>query len=881
MSSTNSEPSFKAGALFDRLTRKLSPDRRLRNQYLENLSYQHRNFDVKGLTTRGTFTLELEQIFVDLSLGPQTSRRASTDPIRPMPKRVGKERYDLWEYLTAKQMKGRNLVILGPPGSGKTTLLKHLTLALAARKAAPEPAKRLNKLPVLLFLRDHAETINRDPDYSLNNAVESRLTSWDSEFPTNWLASRLQKGECLVMLDGLDEVADPVLRQRVVEWVDRQMALYGGNRFLVTSRPFGYHNNPLQKVTVLEVRPFTIEQVQIFVHNWYLANEIMSAQRDDPGVRMDAHKGAEDLLWRLRRTHVLLEMAVNPLLLTMIATVHRYRSSLPGRRVELYSEIAEVFLGKRQQARGITYELTPAQKQRVLETLAFYMMRRRKREIPVAETVKAIEKSVRRVMGAAAEQPGAVEEFLKMIENSSGLLVEREAGLYGFAHLTFQEYLAAVHVRDQKQEPELLRHVEDGWWHETIRLYAAQADATNIVKACLTRKKPSVVALTLAMECLEEAREVRPELRTIFDKLAQSVDHERPDVRNLAAEVLLTLRLRRMVRVDEGKYIDSSFVTHAEYQIFLDEESAYANYYLPDHWKEARFPTGLGRTPVVGVRPSDALTFCDWLTRRNAGDGWRYRLPNANERESIARQSKARDDEDVQLGYWYADGQQYRCARFEFSDSALTQSMTRQLEQRIAYDWALEHRADAAMKQASDYITSRARQRRFMLFDFERERAPAARQGPGLSQDLKRARDRVSASQARHLDRVLSDAVARADSLDVTQAHEIDMDSIVDLIEALRQDLEQADDVENSHEIGRQIAHNFEYALNLARKRNVIMNPELVRALSNTRRHARNVGDLLEKAVIRARARVRSQMLDQVVGLIRQADEEKGDGRSQ
>ncbi|MCP4425383.1 MAG: hypothetical protein GY803_12880 [Chloroflexi bacterium] len=37
----------------------------------------------------------------------------------------------------------------------------------------------------------------------------------------------------------------------------------------------------------------------------------------------------------------------------------------------------------------------------------------------------------------------------------------------------------------------------------------------------------------------------------------------------------------------------------------------------------------------------------------------------------------------------------------------------------------------------------------------------------------------------------------------------------------------------------------------------------------------------MEKAVIRARARVRSQMLDQVVGLIRQADEEKGDGRSQ
>ncbi|MCA9931692.1 MAG: hypothetical protein KC419_24585, partial [Anaerolineales bacterium] len=127
--------------------------------------------------------------------------------------------------------------------------------------------------------------------------------------------------------------------------------------------------------------PFSIMQVEQFVHRWYLANEIMSAQREDPGVQMEARSGAEDLLMRLRRAHVLLDMAVNPLLLTMIATVHRYRSSLPGRRVELYAEICEVFLGKRQQARGLAFDLTPAQKQRVLQPLAYHMMHEKQREI--------------------------------------------------------------------------------------------------------------------------------------------------------------------------------------------------------------------------------------------------------------------------------------------------------------------------------------------------------------------------------------------------------------------------------------------------------------------------------------------------------------------
>ena len=868
--------------MHERLLNRVFPDRTYRKQYLDYLSYRHRNFDVKGLTTQGTFTLELEQVFVHLSLGPQSSFRASTDPIRPMPKSLDEGRHELLDYLADKQMSEHSLVILGPPGSGKTTLLKHLTLILAAGKAAPESVKQLKKLPILLFLRDHAEAIDRDRRYSLVTAAESRLARWDIELPDDWLALHLQKGQCLVMFDGLDEVADPDLRRRVVDWVDRQIENYGRNRFLITSRPFGYRSNPLHNVTVLEVRPFTIEQVQQFVHNWYLANEIMSAQRDDPGVRMDARNGAEDLLWRLRQTHVLLDMAVNPLLLTMIATVHRYRSSLPGRRVELYSEITEVFLGKRQQAKGITYELTPPQKQRVLETMAFYMMRHRKREIPEAEAIQIVAKSLRRVVGAeVAEQPGAVAAFLKMIENTSGLLVEREAGFYGFSHLTFQEYLAAVHVRDQKLEPELVQHVEDGWWHETIRLYAAQADATNIIKACLIRKKPSVVALTLAMECLDEAREVKPELRTIFDKLAQSVDHERPDVRHLAAEVFLTLRLRRLVRVDEDKYIDSAFITYAEYQIFLDEESAYANYYLPDHWTATRFPTGQGRAPIIGVRPLDGQAFCDWLTRRETGNEWHYRLPRVDERENIAQQSSARGDIIDEIGYWYADGQDYKCTRFEFTDSAKIQTMSRQLQQRILYDWDLDDRPEemeATLDRAQDLIVTRARRRRFMLFDLDRE--------PGLEiraqlPDLQRARDRISSAQAHHLDNILNDAVKRAESLDISQARDIDLDSVVDLVEALQKDLDQALDVERAREVGRQIGRNFEYALGLAHNRDVVMNPELIRAISNTRHRARDAASLLDKAIVRARARVRSHSLAQIVGLLHRVDEENPQDQAQ
>lgn len=102
-------------------------------------------------------------------------------------------------------------------------------------------------------------------------------------------------------------------------------------------------------------------------------------------MQMRAREGAHDLLRRLYRTPALLAFAVNPLLLTMIATVHRYRGSLPGSRVALYGEICEVFLGKRREAFGLVQDVSSAQMQQVLRPLAYYCMQQGKREIEVEE----------------------------------------------------------------------------------------------------------------------------------------------------------------------------------------------------------------------------------------------------------------------------------------------------------------------------------------------------------------------------------------------------------------------------------------------------------------------------------------------------------------
>ena len=592
----------------------ISPYRR---KYLRHLFYECRDFDVKGLTTQGTFTLELQRVFVELSVDAQPPHETSPSLIPKLPQYLLEGRHTIWEYLKTNG----NLALIGAPGSGKTTLLRHIALILTGRGKYTD-ANVPKKLPVFLFLRNHAKDVGGKKALKLPQVIEASISKDAGPTPPDgWFMRRLKKGGCLILLDGLDEVPDQDVRQRLVEWLEKQMRAYGKNSFVVTSRPYGYRSNPLAGVHTLTVRPFSPQQINTFVFNWYLSNELISHNKDDSGVRKEAIKGASDLMRRIRSSEVLTALAVNPLLLTMIATVHRYRSELPGRRVELYHEICEVFLGKRQDVRGVErrMDLTPSQKQAVLEPLAYQMMLGRTREISAEKAASIVEYILRRISPATI-----AVDFFKMIENTSGMLIERESGEYEFAHKTFQEYLTSVHCKNQHLEFYLAERVYDDWWNETIRLYVAQADATPILEVCLRDDPPSAQGIACAIQCLEEAQQVDHQWREKLNRVL-TADTEDEDRERLYAEGLLALRQRQMISLGDEQWVDSSLVSNAEYQLFLNDMRTRNRCHQPDHWKSHHFNRGEGTKPIIGVRPTDAAAFCHWLTNRE--DSWIYRLP--------------------------------------------------------------------------------------------------------------------------------------------------------------------------------------------------------------------------------------------------------------
>ena len=671
-----------------------------RRRYDQSLVYALRDFRVQGLKTRGAFVLDLQKVFVPLRVAPESIDKIPSALLSV--KEAGKD-FSIWDFLAAidAQPAFRRLVVLGPPGSGKSTLLERLTLTYAQNTQRQQHRQAPNLTPILVYLRDVRETVGSENPPSLPALLEQQDTIRKLNPPTGWFETRLQQGKCLVMLDGLDEVADASQRQQVSRWVAQQMQTYPKSCFILTSRPFGYKTAPLEQVTSIEVQPFNLTQMQQFVNNWYLQNEIMSRLgKDDPGVRQVAAAKANDLIRRIQHNPPLAVMALNPLLLTMIATVHCYRGALPGRRVELYAEICDVLLGRRQEAKGMPDRLTAAQKQTVLQVLALKGMQRNTREFKLVTACLLIRQRLETVAGSGADP----EQFIRQIENISGLLVEREQGIYEFAHKSFQEYLAAVQTKEIHQEMLLARHIDDPWWEETIRLYAAQTNASYLIQTAIDRN--TVGALTIAYDCLQEGLSIDAKIRRALETtLEEGLESTDPEIFKLAAEVKLSRRLKNLLRIDEKTEIDMSYITCAEYQLFIDEKQLEwrspgrfwsGESHQPDHWQSYRFAPGNANEPILGVRASDAIEFCRWLTARSGvlGDVYeesgslisvgatRFRLPKDMEVQEYVPIQQAR------IGCWAQDDEsifiKIDAIQLQVWEQILTESLTTDLAHAVS-----------------------------------------------------------------------------------------------------------------------------------------------------------------------------------------------------
>jgi hypothetical protein len=573
---------------------------RFRKKYRLLMQSSLRFIDLKGVPTVGFFTPDLDDVFVDVSLDYRAPHEVPAGLLAEL-RSEGGDRRSIGDFLSKKEPVV--LAVLGAPGSGKTTLLRHTARHMFEHK-------RRRRIPVLLYLRDHISGIAIGK--SLPDLVHEKLISQNLLEPGGWFDHKLRKGRCVVLLDGLDEVARQEDRRRVADWVEQQIQQYPRNHYVLTSRPHGYRSAPITGSAVLQVRSFTDKQVQRFVRGWYLAVVRRTTNGTEQEVARLAETEADDLLRRLHNAPALDDLTTNPLLLTMVANVHKFRGALPGTRADLYSEICQVMLWRRQEAKNLTSTLSGDKKEALLRGLAFSMMVRRVRDLATQEILDEIKDALRRI-----SRKVTAAEFLADV-GSNGMLVERENGLFSFAHHTFQEYLAANHIREKGKADILVANVHDVWWRETTLLYTARSEADDIVKACLAND--SVTALSLAFDCAEQDSYLDPSLHEELDNfVAGALAHDAdPNRRMLAATVLVTRHLRETIHTTAGTRLCPKPITRKIYHLFRQE--------VPGHLPDAPGRFEPDDTPVAGVWKKDVTEFISWVNQRT-GTEQKYRLP--------------------------------------------------------------------------------------------------------------------------------------------------------------------------------------------------------------------------------------------------------------
>jgi formylglycine-generating enzyme required for sulfatase activity/energy-coupling factor transporter ATP-binding protein EcfA2 len=522
-------------------------------RYLNHVIESNRRLQLQGIrSSTGLVSIELEEIYITLTT---TERRTIKDEeqwlhemrhLAPgealrMEKIQSRESMQQVKVKVQEALRDHSrLVILGDPGSGKTTLLKYLALTFARdpkrETGLVEMRLQLNesRLPILLPLRDFAKHLQEkhkdasvDGPKPLLDYLHIYFENQDIKLPDRFFADMLTAGKCAILLDGVDEVADLPTRQRIARIIEKFTIVYPDNRYIVTSRIVGYADAARlgEKYEVTTIRDFNWENITSFVGYWNRAIEIILAGAETEYALQQAQVRSKELLDAIKGNERVRELAVNPLMLTVIALVQRYRTQLSERRVELYEEAIEVLLSHWDEAKGLSStmmiagrELDAGDRRSLLEPVALWMMEQHIREIEADELGRQLRQRFKGMLNDDIQARKATEAFLKLINERSGLLAERGQGIYAFSHLTFQEHLAARAVSDKADFiAYTLQRLDDSWWREVILLETGylgtqgKQRASDLIQAIMDHSKEDEPYhnLVLAAECLHDLGQVR------------------------------------------------------------------------------------------------------------------------------------------------------------------------------------------------------------------------------------------------------------------------------------------------------------------------------------------------------------------------------------
>ncbi len=436
-------------------------------KYLEN---ELGEIQFEGMPTdkeAGAVKVQLENIFVPLSFYKNDDKYAKYN------------KYNINDVLISNKS-----AILAKPGGGKSTLIRRIALAYAypdRRKKVDDGLPANEWFPIYVRCRDLGEEANNSILEIISSIIKRAEIRQHKDAFDSIVEDSLQNGNVLLLIDGLDEIANEKNRISFVNQLRTFVGVYPTVRLIITSREAGFRtvadtlSGYCEHYSIANLQE---KEIRDLSKKWHQA--ILG---DCDEAKFESEKVCDIIIDDER----IMSLAENPLLLTTLLFVKRWVGYLPTKKCQLYEEMIKLLL--------VTWNAVAHEKLDMDETepqlayVAYSMTLQGKQKITKDKLAKYIiesRKELPELLGYTTLTPA---KFIAQVEERSSLLIqlgleENENGKlvpsYEFSHLSFQEYLTAKAVAedwipksDESSSLDIVKkHMSDEHWKEVIPMVA-------------------------------------------------------------------------------------------------------------------------------------------------------------------------------------------------------------------------------------------------------------------------------------------------------------------------------------------------------------------------------------------------------------------------